>query len=216
MNGLRDQLEKLARTCTTQSRATFLAFVLFLAATAGPAFGLTINLSYAPDSTFLNAGLSSADIANMKAAMTYAVSQFTNNYNDGVNVNIDVTAVHGTSTLGESNTFLASVSNYASLRSAVSGDSKTADDATILGAGGSLPNSGDPIGSSHVYLLSTAEAKALGVQPDDMSNDGTFTFGGGFSYTYDPNNRAVSGKIDFIGVAMHEISEIMGRIGLMG
>src|SRR5205814_494826 len=43
-----------------------------------------------------------------------------------------------------------------------------------------------------------------------------FTFGGGFSYTYDPANRAVSGKIDFIGVAMHEFSEIMGRIPLMG
>src|SRR4029077_15802043 len=44
----------------------------------------------------------------------------------------------------------------------------------------------------------------------------TFTFGGGFSYTYDPANRAVPGKIDFIGVAMHEFSEIMGRIPLMG
>ena len=56
----------------------------------------------------------------------------------------------------------------------------------------------------------------MGVLPNDLSNDGTFTFGGGFSYTYDPNNRAVAGKFDFIGVAMHEISEIMGRIGLMG
>src|SRR5207237_4488824 len=43
-----------------------------------------------------------------------------------------------------------------------------------------------------------------------------FTFGGGFSYTYDPANRAVPGKADFIGVAMHEFSEIMGRIPLMG
>jgi outer membrane protein assembly factor BamB len=94
-------------------------------------------------------------------------------------------------------------------------DSKTADDATALGSGGSLPTS-DPILSSHVYVLSTAEAKALGLMQDSLSNDGTFTFGGGFSYTYDPNNRAVPGKTDFIGVAMHEFSEIMGRIGLMG
>jgi len=42
--------------------------------------------------------------------------------------------------------------------------------------------------------------------------DGTFTFGTTFSYTFDPNNRAVFGKIDFFGVAAHEFSEIMGRI----
>jgi len=98
---------------------------------------LTINLTYDPDSTFLNAGLSSTDIANMKAAASYAAAQFTNNLSDGVNVNIKVTAVPGTGTLGESNTFLTSVSNYASLRSAVSTDAKTADDSTALGAGGS-------------------------------------------------------------------------------
>src|ERR1700730_6752557 len=215
MKRLRDQLGELVRACGTQPRATFLAFVLLLAATVVPALALTINLTYDPDSTFTNAGLSSTDVANMKAAASYAAAQFTNNLSDGVNVNIKVTAVRGTGSLGESNTFLTSVSNYATLRSAVAADSKTADDATALGAGGSLPTS-DPIVSSHTYILSTAEAKALGVTQDDLSNDGTFTFGGGFSYTYDPANRAVSGKIDFIGVAMHEFSEIMGRIPLMG
>ena len=209
------QFEKLVRACRTQPRATFLAFVFCLAVTAAPALALTINLNFDPDSTFISAGLSSTDIANMKAAAAYAASQFTTNLSDGVHVNIRVTAVSGTGTLGESNTFLTSVSNYAALRSAVAADATTADDATILGPGGSLPTS-DPIFSSHLYMLSTAEAKALGVSSDDFSNDGTFTFGGGFSYTYDPNNRAVPGKIDFIGVAMHEFSEIMGRIPLMG
>src|SRR5204863_2385448 len=99
--------------------------------------------------------------------------------------------------------------------SSVAGDAKTADDATALSAGGSLPTS-DPISSSHTYLVSTAESKALGLVPNDLSNDGTFTFGGGFSYTYDSANRAVAGKIDFIGVAMHEFSEIMGHIPGMG
>jgi hypothetical protein len=47
-------------------------------------------------------------------------------------------------------------------------------------------------------------------------SDGTFTFGAGFNYTFDPNNRAVSGAYDFIGVATHEISEIMGRIPGLG
>jgi hypothetical protein len=64
--------------------------------------------------------------------------------------------------------------------------------------------------------VSKAQRKALGLALDDMTTDGTFTFGGGFTYTYDPANRAVPGAFDFIGVTMHEYSEIMGRIGLMG
>src|ERR1700758_962791 len=115
---------ELLHVTRTQPRATLLMFVLLAVVSAAPAIGLTINLTYDPDSTFLNAGLSSTDIANMKAAASYAASQFTNNLHDGVNVNIKVTAVAGTGTLGESNTFITSVSNYASLRSAVSADAK--------------------------------------------------------------------------------------------
>ena len=196
-------------------RITRSAIVALTIAASGPALALTINLTFDPDSTFTTAGLSSTDIANMKAAASYAASQFSNNLTDSINVNIKVTAVSGTGTLGMSSTFLRSVSSYSALRSAVSLDSKTADDATVLSAGGSLPST-DPISGTHLYFVSTAEAKALGLAPDDFSNDGTFTFGGGFSYTYDPAHRAVSGKIDFIGVAMHEFSEIMGRIPLMG
>src|SRR4029077_7384065 len=205
-------ISELIRAASNRMRVALLAILVFA---VGPAFALTINLSFDPDSTFRNAGLSTVDIANMKAAAAYAASQFSNNFTDNINVNINVTAVSGTGTLGESSTNITSVSSYAALRGAVSSDSKTADDATILGAGGSLPSS-DPIGGSHLYIVSTAEAKALGLAPDDFSNDGTFTFGGGFSYTYDPANRAVAGKFDFIGVAMHEFSEIMGRIPLMG
>ena len=66
-------------------------------------------------------------------------------------------------------------------------------------------------------LVSTAEGKALGlVGANNAASDGTFTFGSGFSYTFDPNHRAVAGEIDFIGVAEHEISEIMGRGNLLG
>jgi hypothetical protein len=50
---------------------------------------------------------------------------------------------------------------------------------------------------------------------DNLSTDGTFTFGAGFNYSFDPNSVGPS-QFDFEGVAMHEISEIMGRIGLFG
>lgn len=187
------------------------AFALGVTSTAS---ALNINLTYDPDSTFAAAGLTAADIVNMKSAAAYAALQFTSRYRDPIDVNIKVTAVAGTGTLGMSSTPIFSTT-YASLRPAFVSDSKTADDATALGANGSLP-AADPIGTTHLYVVTRAQRKALGLAVNDLTNDGTFTFGGGFSYTYDPFGRVAAGKIDFIGVAMHEFSEIMGRIGIMG
>jgi hypothetical protein len=87
----------------------------------------------------------------------------------------------------------------------------------MAGAGGSVPAGlADPISGTHNWWVTKAQRKALKIATDDSTTDGTYTFGGGFSYTYDPNNRAVTGKIDYIGVSMHEFSEIMGRIGGLG
>ena len=58
-------------------------------------------------------------------------------------------------------------------------------------------------------FIANAQAKALGLSPaHDPANDGTFTFNRNSSYTFDPANRAVSGKYDFIGVVEHELSEL--------
>ncbi|HEX7517819.1 MAG TPA: NF038122 family metalloprotease [Chthoniobacterales bacterium] len=200
----------------TRARVAFLAILVSSVMAGGTASALNINLTYAPDATFTAAGLSAGDIVAMKAANTYTALQFTSRYNDNINVNIMVTANPGTGGLGESSSFIRSVNDYNALRNAVVADSRTADDATTLGAGGSLP-AADPITTNHMYIVTQAQAKALGLIPDDaVTVDGTFTFFGGQMYTYDPNNRAVAGRFDFIGLAMHEFSEIMGRIGEMG
>jgi hypothetical protein len=205
-----------SRPPATRARVAFWAVLVFSMMAAESASALNINLTYASDATFTAAGLTPADITAMKAANTYAAQQLTSRFNDNINVNIMITAVPGTNTLGESSSAVISVNNYAALRSAMVMDSKTADDATSLGAGGSVPGA-DPIAGSHVYLVTVAQAKALGINSDNaVTVDGTFTFGGGHQYTYDPNNRAVAGRIDFIGTALHEFTEIMGRIGSMG
>jgi hypothetical protein len=180
------------------------------------ASALTINLTYDPDANLLAAGLTAADITNMKAACTFAATQFTSRYSDPINVNIKVTATPGTSDLGSSTTPFDSVDTYNNLRAAFAADSKTADDATTVGNGGSLATGADPVATSHMHNVARAQAKALGLRADDMQNDGTFNFGGGQKWTYDPNNRKVAGSFDFIGVAMHEYSEIMGRTSIMG
>ena len=174
---------------------------------AAPAQALTINLQYDP-SVATNFG---GNTANLQAAMTYAAQRFQNLYNDPITLHMTIKALPGTGTLGSSSTSVLGTLNYADARTALLDDATTANDTS---ANASLPLS-DPSGGNN-YAFSRAQAKALGLIASDNLNDGTVTFGAGWTYTFDPNHRAVSGAIDFIGVAEHEMSEVMGRIPLLG
>jgi hypothetical protein len=209
-------MSKLIRTQRVRARMALLAVFALLVVAGRTASALTINLTFDTDANLMAAGLTAADITNMKAACTYAAKQFTDRYTDPINVNINVVATPGTNDFGRSSSVLNSVDSYNALRAAFAADSKTADDATTVGNGGSLAAGPDPIATTHLYNVTRAQAKALGLRADDMQRDGTFTFGGGHKWTYDPNNRNVAGSFDFIGVAMHEYSEIMGRTSIMG
>jgi hypothetical protein len=68
--------------------------------------------------------------------------------------------------------------------------------------------------SGNVWWVSRAEAKALGLIASDSSNDGTTTFGAGNSFTF--SGAIAAGTYDFKGVAAHEISEVLGRLGISG
>jgi hypothetical protein len=207
---------KLIRRQRARARLALLAIFASMMAAGRTASALTINLAFDPDANFTAAGLNAQSIIDMKAACSYAATQFTSRYTDPINVNIKVTATAGTSDFGSSTTFFDSVSSYNNLRAAFAGDSKSADDATTVDNGGSLQAGADPVATAHTHNVARAQAKALGLRTDDMLNDGTFNFGGGQPWTYDPNNRKVAGKFDFIGVAIHEFSEIMGRTSVMG
>ena len=100
--------------------------------------------------------------------------------------------------------FLAGYS-YSTIKSALAN--------TDPSAAASLPAS-QPV--SGTMWVSTAESKALGLTPAQPATDldGYAGFSSSLPFTYDPNNRAVAGKYDFIGVVEHEFTEIMGRIDL--
>jgi hypothetical protein len=100
---------------------------------------------------------------------------------------------------------------YSQVRSLLSSHATTADDAlAVASLDGTNPTGGR-------FYMTRGEAKALGLlSANNTASDGTFTFGLGFDYTFDPDNRAVSGKYDFIGIAEHEISELMGRVYGLG
>jgi hypothetical protein len=92
-------------------------------------------------------------------------------------------------------------------------DSKTPDDATSVGAGGSV-SAADPVGATHTWWVARAQAKAIGLIADDLSNDGTTTFGAGNPFTF--SGAIVAGTFDFKGIAAHELTEVMGRLGISG
>jgi len=139
-----------------------------------------------------------------------AAAVLASNFSDNIHVNITVDAVPGTSVFGMSDEIFGSLS-YHSLYNAVVADAKTPDDATAIGAGGSV-TSVDPIGGT--WVVSRPQAKALGLIPDDLINDGATTFGAGYNFSF--SGTPTGGAYDFQGLAMHEMSEVMGRLGVSG
>ncbi len=186
---------------------SFLRFVCraFLMLGALPAHALTITRI--DDATLSNTGIiSAADAASARAAFDYAAGQISALYSDPIHVNITLAAASGTSILGGSNTILRGYYSYSAVRNKLFTDATTPDDIT---ATANIPVS-DPTAGGH-WATTKAQAKAMGLAVDDLTTDGTFTFGTGYAYTYASANRAVAGKFDFIGLAMHEITEILGR-----
>jgi Ca2+-binding RTX toxin-like protein len=99
------------------------------------------------------------------------------------------------------------VYDYATVAAALTGAATSAD---AKAAAATLPVS-NPTGGGE-FLVSSAEAKALGLEPGSSGAvDGFVGLSSAFSYSFDPNNRAVPGLYDAIGVLEHEISEVLGR-----
>jgi hypothetical protein len=147
-----------------------------------------------------------SNAAQIESAFAYAASQFEADFTNPITLNIDVTAVAGTGILGQSS-FSLIPSSYRQVRNALNSHATSSDD---ISATNTLPST-NPTGGS--FSMTSSEEKALGLMAaNNPASDGTFTFGLGFNYTFDPNHRAIPGDYDFIGVAEHEISELMGRV----
>ena len=99
---------------------------------------------------------------------------------------------------------------YSQMKNALTAN--TAQSATDLTALANLPAS-DPT-SGGLFFIGPADAKALGlISGGSMGIDGWIGFDNApNTFTFDPNNRAMPGLYDFIGVAFHEVSRIMGRV----
>jgi len=172
------------------------------------AHALSFNLTY--DSSTVGAP------AGFFTAFNDAVQFYEAEYTDPITINLQVGwgKINGQNlnpgNLGQSSTFQQGFYSYSQIKSALVNDGKSAADATAIASLG--PS--DPTGGAN-FVMANAEAKALGLLAGNASGpDGFVGFNNTVSYTFDPNHRAVAGEYDFIGLAGHEITEIMGRYGL--
>lgn len=183
-------------------------FLLSLALGVPAQANLIINPTY-DDASFTAAGFNVTAVHN---AFNFVAQEYDTLFTDPIHVNIDVVA--GNTGLGMSSQTLFGNFTYAQVRTALINDYSANPDTTRTTAAANLPVA-DPTGGG-TFLYSRAQQKALGLIADDLTSDGTFTFSNAVTYTFDPNNRQVAGEFDFIGVAEHEVSEIMGRIPGLG
>ena len=177
---------------------------------------LTINVTY--DSSVTNIGT----LAQVKTAFGAAAQSIQNLYTNKSTVNITIYSANagpfGDIDLGESRFSYYPDFTYSDVKTALTRARTTVADTNSVA---SLPSS-DPTGGAQGWGIPSAEAKALesaganlGVNANGTSQDGSIGFATGTAYTFDPNNRSVPGKFDFIGVAEHELTEIMGRSTLL-
>lgn len=116
----------------------------------------------------------------------------------------------GSNALGASQTYLTSVS-YSGLVNALTADATSATDSSVVA---SMPATAPVSGN---LWVSAGEAKALGLAAaNTTSTDGFVGFSSSLPFTYDNTGGVASGTYDFNGVALHELTEVMGRMLFTG
>ena len=99
---------------------------------------------------------------------------------------------------------------YSQLRSGLVGSATSATDLASLG---SLPVS-DPTNGGRFWLT---DAMATNLHVASVSNIESWVgLSSSVAYSFDPANRAITGKYDAIGTLEHELTEVMGREGFLG
>lgn len=160
-----------------------------------PAYALTFNVTWDSSTSSAPSGFATA----FENAIAFYQNSFTNSTT--INLNVGWGEVGGTQ-LGSN---VLGASGFSEIG------------ATFAQVGSALANgpaylpSTDPTGGRTIYV-STANAKVLGFKGlPPGSIGGSVGFDSTASWTFDPNNRAQTSSYDFIGVAEHEISEVLGR-----
>src|SRR3954465_14988807 len=160
---------------------------------------MKFNLTYGPD------------IANapdgFKATVEAVAAFFESTFTDPVTINVKVERGLSGDLLGHSDYTLTGPYTFAQITSALAQDPHSGSDAIALAH---LPTV-DPISGTHAYYMTSAQAKALGLQGPSNALDGTVQFANNPPVDYDRSDGITPGSYDFYGTVAHEFSEVMGR-----
>ncbi len=166
--------------------------------------GLVINFHFDSSVGSAPAAFKSA----LQAAASYLESMFTDPVTLDINVGygeIDGAAIDP-GALAESS-FNFNTYTYSEILAALQADGTSASDAQALAhLQATNPTSGGTI------ALTQAEAKALGLSGDFTVTDGSIGFDSSASFDFSPGDGIGAGQDDFFAAAVHEISEVMGRV----
>lgn len=197
-------------TCSMKISFCFVSVLVLLCATSVPA--LTINPIYDSSVTSLT------NAAQVESAFGAAIQILESLYTNNATINISVYWGPGgpfTNGINLGRSYLTVFpSTYSQITNALFANRASAVDTNSVA---SLP-ANDPTGGGK-WWVPRAEVKILGlpisgISPNDTVNDGAVGFTSNVVYALDPNNRGVAGQYDFIGVAQHEVTEVLGRITL--
>ncbi len=161
-----------------------------------PANALTIHAMF--DSTVT----SLANAATVEAAFNTAASAFTNAFTNTATVNIAVSwgYIQGqpmaSNEAGAAATAMTGYWSYSQIRNYLA--SSVSLPATQTGPG--------------YFAMARAEAKALGLlSATSTVTDGAIGFSSALPYDFNQADGITAGTYDFVGIAHHEIAEVLGR-----
>lgn len=151
---------------------------------------------------------------------------------DPITVNIDFSfASMGAGIVGSTSTSLW-YANFSDIKDALISDQTSVGDAEAISYISSLPTAGSkllwnsnntyPGGTDRQYgagwtwdmIGSSANLKALGYT-DFTGDDATMQFNTNFAFDYDPTDGIDPDKMDFVGVATHELGHALGFISIV-
>ena len=200
-------LANQANNLTIAQIAVFSASQLSDTNLVGAAGGLQFNLGWDFSVNNAPSGYRNAVIA----AAAGLAADFSNNV--VLNLQIGYGEVGGDliaqGNAAESETFYDSVS-YSALKNALQADSGNSSYQATADA--SLSASNPTNGGT--FAISTADAKALGVEGASSSLDGYVGVTSALPFEF--NETASSGKYDAVDILQHEFTEVMGRVGSVG
>lgn len=208
---------------------------------AATAISLISLGSFNASAAQINFGYNSADFSSADGQLALAGFQEAGAFwetvlmdNISLNINIGFSSL-GSSIIGQANSNTA-VLYYSEFADALRADASTSFDNTAvsslecenLGNGqcnrtfldlengvSGLDNDGTP--DNFAMSVTQANARALGFTADSWGNsfasiDGDVTFSSDFAFDYDSSDGIEAGKMDFVGVAIHEIGHVLGFV----